>query len=60
MAEAKGGKAMRLTAVRLPPETFDRLVAAAARLEDRSVAWCIRAAVEEWLARQANPRRKTR
>ena len=51
MAEDTGVKAMRLTAVRLPPETLARLVATGARL-DRSVAWCIRAAVDEWLARQ--------
>ena len=36
---------------RLPSEVIDRLGRAAARLE-RSVSWCIRKAVEEWLDRQ--------
>lgn len=49
MAEGPDAK-LAATGVRFSNATFQRLTAVAARLE-RSVSWCVRRAVEEWLDR---------
>lgn len=46
-------RSLVLVGARLAPETLDALKAEAGRL-DRSVSWCIRAAVDEWLGREGD------
>lgn len=50
-ARSKPDQGMQVIGARFPREVLDRLGRAAARLE-RSVSWCVRKAVEEWLDRQ--------